>query len=326
MKRSGWAILIICVLVAGALLTTMVSDESKKTAADPMIFSTSLGDWQEEVVEQVGSGKTKIVLLDVTGVIIDNGDTTSAFSSSVLLTQMDQVLTDERVKGVVIRVDSPGGTVIDSELIYDKILELQQAGIKVGVSMGSVAASGGYYIAAPADFIYANPATITGSIGVVFSIPNYQKAADWLGYSETKITSGNMKDIGNPLRPMTNEERAVYQSLVDESYDRFVEIIVNGRNMPKEEVLTLADGRIYSGKQAKQLNLVDELGSLEDSYGAMGDLLNSENYRVVQYQLPFNFESLFGSFIQSKSDTATELIQQLLPGLKREPTLLYIYE
>jgi protease-4 len=326
MKRSGWAILIISVLVAGALLSNMVSQEQKLSADEPSIFSTSLGNWQEEVVKQVGSGKTKIVLLDVTGVIVDNGDSTSAFSSSILLKQMDQVLLDENVKGVIIRVDSPGGTVIDSELIYEKILELQQAGIKVGVSMGSVAASGGYYISAPADFIYANPATITGSIGVIFSIPNYQKAADWLGYSETKITSGNMKDIGNPLRPMTDEERAVYQSLVDESYNRFVETIVNGRDLPKEEVLALADGRIYSGKQAKQLNLVDELGSLEDSYAAMGELLKSRNYRVVQYLAPFDLESLFGSLIQSKSESTAELIQELLPGFSREPKLLYIYE
>jgi protease-4 len=222
-------------------------------------------------------------------------------------------------------VDSPGGTVIDSEEIHAKILELKEAGVTVVVSMGATAASGGYYISAPADFIFASPSTITGSLGVIFSVPNFQKAADWIGYKENTITSGKMKDIGSPLREMTAEERGVFQALVDESYEQFVKVIADGRGLSKAEVLKLADGRIYSGKQAQKLGLVDELGSLEDATAYMVDLLNYDDYRIVRYLEPFSFDSLFQGFITAQDSQTATVLREFFPKVSYEPQLLYLY-
>lgn len=321
MGRRGWATVLI-----GALFIGMILMQAWVDSPDAEQTVTSEGsEWAEEVVEIVKGGTEKIVVLHVDGVIADVEGFGETFTASQLISQMDQVLEDDSVGGVVLKVNSPGGTVVHSEEIYDKILELKKSGLKVGVSMGATAASGGYYIAAPADYIFAAPSTITGSIGVIFSLPNFKKAADWIGYSETSITSGKMKDIGNPLRPMTAEERQVFQTLVDESYEQFVNVIVDGRKLSRAEVLKIADGRIYSGRQAKKLKLVDQLGNLDDAIAEMGKQLDARGYKVVQYTAPFSFGDLFSSFVSQKTATTAELIEHIFPRIHAEPRLLYLY-
>ncbi|MDY0292479.1 MAG: signal peptide peptidase SppA [Desulfuromonadaceae bacterium] len=168
---------------------------------------------------------------------------------------------DESIKAIVLRVDSPGGGVGPSQEIYAAIKALKNK--PVVVSMGSVAASGGYYIAAPAAHVFANPGTITGSIGVIMEFPDIANLLEKIGLNRRVIKSGQFKDIGSPVREMTTAEQELLQSLIDDVYLQFVEAVSSGRNMDIDAVKALADGRIFSGRQAKEFGLVDELGGLQ---------------------------------------------------------------
>ncbi len=323
MTRRGWAFVIISVLFLGMVVIRSVVGTSE---SESLTFTGIEDGWQESVVEQTGDGTDKILLLSVEGVIAESEGLNGSFSASKFISQLNQAMDDEDVQAVVIQVDSPGGTVVHSEQIHDKIVEVQKSGIPVVVSMGATAASGGYYISAPADVIVASPSTLTGSLGVIFTIPNLEKAADWIGYSETRITSGKMKDIGSPLKKISDEERQVFQTLVDESYQQFVDVIAKGRNLSKTEVLKLADGRIYSGKQAKKVKLVDKLGYLEDAIEEAANQIQSDDYTVVQYEDPFSLQSLLGgSFFRSSSDL-NDIVRQVIPVNQYEPQLLYLHD
>ncbi|MFC4768158.1 signal peptide peptidase SppA [Effusibacillus consociatus] len=316
MGRKGWAWTIIGSMFVLLILVLAVKGQGLSASGSPH-------KWEENLVE--GSGRNKIVQLTVDGVIAQNAGFTSDFNSVDFISQLDQAMKDENVKAVVIRVNSPGGEVVASDEIHNKIMEMKKRGNPVIVSMGAVAASGGYYISAPADRIFANPATLTGSLGVIFSIPNYQKTADWLGYKENVIKSGQYKDIGNPLREMTEGERAVFQKLVDESYQQFVNIISNGRQIPKEQVLKIADGRVYSGQQAKELNLIDEFGSLEDATRYAIKKAGLEKAKVVKYEPKFSFGSILSGKQEAES-LLTKLLQGAAPRISQEPRLLYLFQ
>jgi protease-4 len=272
-----------------------------------------------------GYASDKIVVTYVDGVIGEDSLLGSSFDSQSFIRQLDQALSDEKVKAIVIRVNSPGGSVVTSDEIYEKILELKNAGIHVVISMGNLAASGGYYISAPADYIFANRATLTGSLGVIFTLPNYQGAAEWIGYQETNITSGEFKDMGNSLRDLRDEEKAIYQSLVDESYERFIDIIAEGRNLTRKETYELADGRVYSGNQALSLGLVDELGSLEDAIAYTKQFVGQEGVRIVQYEQPFSLSDALLGFRSKSSEPLAKAISELLPSSRVEPGLMYLY-
>lgn len=317
MGRKGWAFTIIGIMFGITVLVFILRSD------DLMEAGSIDGKWEETVVE--GAGQNKIVQLYVDGVIAQSGGFSSDFSSGSFISQLDQAKDDDSVKAIVIRVNSPGGEVVASDEIHDKIVEVQKAGKPVIISMGAMAASGGYYIAAPADRIFANEATLTGSLGVIFSIPNYQEAADKLGYTQYTITSGKHKDIGSPMRPMTEEERKIFQSLVNESYDQFVGIISKGRGMSEAEVRKIADGRIYSGRQAHQLGLVDEFGSLEDATDYAKEKEGFENVKVVRYAEPFSLSSLFMG-MQAKPPSAKQLLQEMMPEISLQPRLLYLYQ
>ncbi|TVM36104.1 signal peptide peptidase SppA [Oceanidesulfovibrio marinus] len=177
---------------------------------------------------------------------------------------LDTLREDSDVPGVLIRIDSPGGVVGPAQEIYAAVKKL--AAVKpVVVSMGSLAASGGYYVACPAETIVANPGTLTGSIGVIMSLGSWQDLMGKIGYTYEAITSGEMKDAGSPYRELTPKERAYFQSLVDDLFSQFVEDVAEGRHMDEAKVRELADGRVYSGRQAKKLGLVDQLGGFEDA-------------------------------------------------------------
>ncbi|MCM3471877.1 signal peptide peptidase SppA [Brevibacillus borstelensis] len=221
--------------------------------------------WDEHVVS--GSGTAKIVQLYVNGTITSERSTASVTPMADLLTeQIRRIEEDEQVKAVVLRIESPGGEVVATDELHRRLLQLKELRqIPLVVSMGSTAASGGYYLATAGDAIFANPNTLTGSLGVIFTLTNYSNAIHKLGIQEYAIKSGRFKDIGSPARPLTEPERQIFQTLVNQSYDRFVDVIVKGRSLPRERVLQIADGRIYSGEQAKRLGLVDRFGDLEDA-------------------------------------------------------------
>jgi protease-4 len=187
------------------------------------------------------------------------------YGSRSIVRQLKQYAEDGSVPAIVLRIDSPGGVASASQEIYEQVHKVRQEGKKVVASMGGVAASGGYYVACAADSIMANPASLTGSIGVQMEFPNTEELFKKIGVQFQVVKSGAHKDIGSPHRPMTKEEKRLLQEVIDDTYHQFVEVVVNQRGIPEEEVLTLADGRIFSGRQALQLGLVDRMGTYEDA-------------------------------------------------------------
>ncbi len=197
----------------------------------------------------------KVAVLPISGMIAD---------SEQVIEQMKRFEKDNAVKAIVLRINSPGGGVAPSQEIYEEVRKLN-AKKPVLTSMGTIAASGGYYIASATRKIYANPGTMTGSIGVVMPFMNVKDLVDKIGLKGMAVKSGEFKDIGSPLREMTPEDRQVLQSVVDNVHLQFVNAVAAGRKLPREDVLKIADGRIFTGEQAKALKLVDALGNLEDT-------------------------------------------------------------
>lgn len=218
-------------------------------AACVAVVSALFGD------EDTLSGGDGVGVVELKGVIVDGQET---------IRQLRSMKKDEHVKAVVLRVDSPGGVVGPSQEIYAAVKDLARTK-KVVVSMGSVAASGGYYVSAPATLIYANPGTITGSIGVLMKFSNIEGLMDKVGMKAITIKTGKFKDTGSPARAMTDEERGMLQGVIDSTHGQFVKAVAQGRKLPEESVRAIADGRIFSGEQALALKLVDRIGSMQDA-------------------------------------------------------------
>jgi protease IV len=208
------------------------------------------------------TGGDGVGLVEVKGLIIDGTET---------IRQLRVLKKDKRVKAVVVRVDSPGGVVGPSQEISAQVKELAKVK-KVVVSMGSVAASGGYYVSAPATLIFANPGTITGSIGVLMKFSNLEGLMGKVGMKAFTIKTGKFKDVGSPARTMTAEERQMLQGVIDSTHQQFVRAVAEGRKLPVQTVAALADGRIFSGEQALALKFVDRLGTLQDAIEEAGRL------------------------------------------------------
>jgi len=208
------------------------------------------------IVERTTGGVT---LGSVVGVVDIDGVISNA---EPICESLDGLRQDPHVVSVVLRIDSPGGGVAPSQEIFDAVRRLRDAK-PVIASLGNVAASGGYYVAAAANTIVAAPGTLTGSIGVIMEFRNLGALADKVGVSQSVVKSGLYKDIGNPVRPMTDGERKLLQGMVDDVYGQFVDAVATGRGIPASRVRELADGRLYSGSQAKAVGLVDELGGFD---------------------------------------------------------------
>jgi len=186
--------------------------------------------------------------------------------SSAVIEELQQYLSDDGVKAIILRVDSPGGGVGPSQEIYREIMRIKSTSKrKVVTSMGSVAASGGYYIASASDLIVANPGTITGSIGVIMQFSNFEELLKKIGIRGVVLKSGEHKDIGSPFREMTPEEKRIMQEVLDNVHEQFIQAVADGRKLDRSKVAQIADGRILTGEQAKNLGLVDQLGNLQDT-------------------------------------------------------------
>ena len=210
-----------------------------------------------------------------------------AVSARKVIAQLEKYRDDDSVKAIVLRVDTPGGTVVAAQEIHGELMRLRAgAGKKIVVSMGDLAASGGYYVACAADRVFASPGTLTGSIGVIMQFPNYQGLFGKIGLGTNTIKSGEFKDVGNGAREMSERDRKLLQGLVDDVYAQFVEAVAAGRRMSPEQVRPLADGRVFSGRQAKQLGLVDELGDLDAAIAAAGKLAGIEGKPEVIRETP----------------------------------------
>ncbi len=250
----------------------------------------------------VADSGTKIAIVSIEGII-------SSELAEKTVRQLEKYGEDPTIKAMVLRIDSPGGGVASSQEIYAAVKRLRDDGKLVVASLGSLAASGGYYVACAAERIFANPGTITGSIGVIVQLANVEELLQKVGISSTAITSGPFKDSGNPTRPLRPEDRQVFQTLVDDIYQQFVETVAQDRHLPVPQVLQIADGRIYTGRQAKELNLVDELGALQEAVayvtsvlGIIGKAKVVEQERDSLWWLKFVLEKLPGALtLQSLS-------------------------
>ena len=204
----------------------------------------------------------RISVLKLEGIISDSAGSAffkDATSSVSVLDVLIKATKDSSVKGILIRINSPGGTVAASQELYKAVLKARKKK-PVVITMGDIAASGGYYIASAGDSIFANPGTLTGSIGVITSYLNFYDLLNKIGVKGITIKSGEFKDIGNPTRPLTEQERKILQSLLDDTYDQFISDVAKGRSVPKEKIAKIAKGLIYSGRQARKIGLVDHLG------------------------------------------------------------------
>jgi protease-4 len=204
----------------------------------------------------------KVAVVQVTGMIVDASST---------IEELKDYSKDASVKAIVLRINSPGGAVAPSQEIYNEILKVKEKK-KVIASMGAVAASGGYYIAAPADRIVANAGTLTGSIGVIMELPNVSGLMEKIGIQTQVIKSGRHKDLASVFKSLTPKEREILQAVLDDVHDQFIEAVSEARGMKFEDVKKLADGRIFTGKKALELGLIDELGSMEDAIMVAGKL------------------------------------------------------
>jgi protease IV len=245
-----------------------------------------IGDWQESTLR--GEGPDKIAVVNLRGEIVSQEAEAFARGTSAadLVSQLRQAREDDAVLGVMVRIDTPGGSVVASDTVRAELDDLREAEKPVVAYLEETAASGGYFIASGADRIVANRATITGSIGVIIVLLNVQEAADKLGVEPIIIKSGPHKDMGSPFRDMTPEERRMLIALIDEAHEQFVDVIVEGRDLSRAEVERLADGRIISGAQAVDEGLVDELGTFDDAADTLAELVEVEDPRVVEYGRP----------------------------------------
>ena len=200
--------------------------------------------------------KNRIGIVDITGLITD---------SQYITNQVKKFRQDKRIRGIILRIDSPGGAVGPSQEIYDEVLKTRESGKTIYASMGALAASGGYYIASAAEKIFANPGTLTGSIGVIMAFSNAKGLMEKIGLQPEIVKAGEYKDIGSPARAMTQKERNLLQSVVTDVHQQFIEAVASGRDISVAEVTKIADGRILTGRQAYSLNLVDQLGGLQVS-------------------------------------------------------------
>jgi protease-4 len=198
----------------------------------------------------------RVAIVELEGTIVDVDD---------VLRELKSHRDNPQIKAVVLRINSPGGVVGPTQELHAAVMRLRESGKPVVASLGAVAASGGYYVAVAADKIYANPGTLTGSIGVIFQLPNLDGLMRKVGVDYVVVKAGRYKDIGNIARPMTAEEQRILQSLLDDVHAQFISAVATGRKLDRAQVLGFADGRIVSGAQAKDLKMIDALGGLEEA-------------------------------------------------------------
>ncbi len=259
--------------------------------------------------EALDTGKDKVAVIELKGVILNSED---------IVRQIKKYAKSSRVKTIVLYVDSPGGGVSASEEIFQELKKARQKK-PVVVSMGSVAASGGYYVSLGGSKIVANPGTITGSIGVIAQFPNMKKLLDKIGIDFEIIKSGKFKDSGNPYRGLTKEEREYFQNVIDDVYEQFINYVVEERKLKKEDVLKIADGRIFTGKQAFSLGLVDTIGTLEDAIKIAGEIAGIKGEpKVVKEE-----KKKLGLFDLVLGERTAENLEEIKSFILNQPVLQY---
>ncbi len=270
-----------------------------------MVLSSAGGDL---AVTGVGIG-----VVEIQGTIVD---------SRKAIEELERFEDNNNIKAIIVRVDSPGGAVAPSQEVFQAVKRTREKK-KVYISMGNLAASGGYYIACAGEKIYANPGTVTGSIGVITQLTNFQELAELAKVDIITIKSGKLKDMGNPFREFNEEDRQAFQSMVLNIYEQFIRDVANAREMKLEEVRVLADGRVYTGEQARKNGLVDELGSLQDTAAALAKEVGIEGRPKLIYP-PKPEEDVLANFLQG---SASQITKGVIEGAREgtAPTIQYRY-
>jgi protease-4 len=282
-----------------------------------VLVSVVILTFANKSIDKKVSAGNKIAVVYVDGTITGGRGASGFLSESggtdSLIKQLHEASEDASVKGIVLRINSPGGSSTATEEVGEEIKKIRAKGKPVVTSMGDMAASGGYWLAACTDKIYANPTTLTGSIGVYMPYSNWEELYKKIGVRQEKIKSGVHKDILSNDRPMTEEERVILQTMVDEIYQGFVEVVAEGRHLDIETVKKIADGRVYTGKQAKELGLVDEMGNLYDAIDDTAQMVGIHGKpKIKEYGKNNPF-----SMLMSTSDKA-EILKNLLLQMPAE--------
>jgi protease-4 len=281
----------------------------------------------EEVTLADSRAKDKILLLDISGLIGVMGDT-GFFPTkdgnilSQVFYRLERAAEDPRIKGVILRLDTPGGEVTASDILYNEVKGFRaRTGVPVVALMMGLSTSGGYYVASACDHIVAHPSTITGSIGVISIFPNIEELFAKIGVEMTVIKSGQMKDSGSPFRKMSTEEQAVFQDIVDGFHENFVEAVYSGREgkISRDRLSDLADGRIYTAPQALEMGLIDSIGYFADALKEVKGLAGVSEAKVISYSYyPKTKTNIYATrldnFISMDSTEIRRMLQTLKSG------------
>lgn len=299
-------------IVSGLILAVIVGlvfAKSMKQDASIMTFKPGADGVRERVIDD-GTGTKKIAVINIQGIIYP-GDGVSRTNSPAesIIQQVKKAQEDASVVAVVLDMNTPGGAVTATDEIHHELMKLRTQGKPIVTCMRTVAASGGYYLAAASNYIIANRLTLTGSIGVILGGYNYHGLIERFGIQSEVYKSGKFKDILNMGRPRQEDEAKVIQALVDETYLEFAQIVATGRGMELEKVTTgsIGDGSIFSGRKAQELGLVDGLGFFEDALAKAKELANAPDADVVRYYSTHSFADFFLSL-------QTNVLSELLPG------------
>ena len=294
-------------------------------ACSPQIRLDLLGeDKLQEVVLLPSAAREKVMMIDIDGTISSVLETGFlAREKSVVarvFERLERAAADPQVKAVVLRLDTPGGEVTASDIVYHEILRFKErTGRPVIGLMMSVAASGGYYIASACDLIVAHPSSLTGSIGVISIYPSLESLMSKVGIKVNVIKSGPVKDSGSPFREMTEEDRKLFQAIVDEYYEGFLEVVALGRKgkLPAADLRTIADGRVYTAPQALKLGLIDAIGYFDDAFGKAKDLASLKSAKLVSYTyFPKSKSNIYATRLGDVSPLDAKVLESLQTVLK----------
>jgi protease-4 len=331
MSKKGCIVVVLVIFILGLIFALCIG-----ACVGSVVLLSEAGNVAEssnnvdiKVIQK--GGDDKIAIIKVEGIIMDVESSTDIFgstyaSSSKITKYIDNAMQDDHIKVIILDMNTPGGDVYASDIIHNKIVEAQLKGIKIVTLMRNTAASGGYYVAAPSDKIVANALTITGSIGVRLDFQSLEGLYEKLGIKTKTITNtGGKYKTGEGVfdNDPNNEEKKIFQTLVDEAFDRFVTVIAEGRHMDKSAVLKIADGRVYTGKQAKEVGLVDELGDYDTAVSVAEREAGISDPTIIQYQDNDFLSLLLGTLISIVKPEARMLsLVDTTPG----PKLLYLYD
>jgi protease-4 len=274
--------------------------------------------------------KNKIAVIDINGTVLFRENDVNIFApgritAEDIAQQIKQAAEDMNVKAIILNINSPGGSITASDFLYNEILSAKEAGKKIVTHFKDVGASGAYYISAPSNSIIASPTALTGSIGVIIETINIGGLFEKIGLKDIVFKSGEHKDLLSYTREPTDEEKEILQNIVDESQARFLEIITKNRGIPSKNLEIISDGRVLTAKQAKELNLIDELGYLNSAVNKAKELADIKEAALTQYKQPFSWEQLFGGLgVKLKGES---IISELKNSLySSQPRIMYLWK